>query len=204
MRLGRLEYFRQRELQTGDVFIGDQFDGRRQVDVDDLVVEAGTDQSRDLANARLLELGSGSIRFSNMIFENKIDAYVQCLAEGDLKDLQPAFAAEGYDACIEIPAMAQFTTLLRSSWVVSTAAHLDGKPVGALFGGLTHRAVEYRNLSNDYGVDPVVSADPFLKRTMYAGQREYRVLFVPLPKSTLTSDFISVQIPLSRRLKRIY
>lgn len=179
-----LEHFRYLEVALADRSIGDKFEGLAETAVD---FDNRRHEDDDPIYDRLLRAGISISGNSNIIISNStsssiVDAFVYCVSTSKIATFGGVGA--GYDACVKVADANSFAEqLLRHGTI-------DGTPLGEYIKSIQHGPVIYSDKEYNIGTGEPGVGDPFVKRTSYKSQMEYR--FVLHPKSEICTKGILV------------
>jgi hypothetical protein len=98
-------------------------------------------------------------------------------------------ASVPYSACLSIEdPVALLKTIIGHGEILTTKA-----AVRTIFKDAAYGAVTYEAVTQDIRTGPVIIPSPFKKATVFAPQREHRMLFVP--RADIPQDTIIIKIP---------
>lgn len=196
---GRLKYYRLLERLTGDDRIGDLYEGTALTHVDRITSDdADQSQHEILRRAGAIDIGGLGNTVENFTVINEVDAFVFCLSYDEFEAAADVFARQdddSYDAALKISDIGALTDEI-------CAGTVSGTPVTELF-DIYVREVHYdREEIYDLNLTMrVESGDPFRKRNLYAGQKEFR--FALIPKAEI-ADCDHIQLQLRKDASRLF
>jgi hypothetical protein len=117
------------------------------------------------------------LNVENFRIITKVDCFVLCFSAGRLDELIEAMCAPerlqyAYDGCVSINSPEGLAQAIFEEGVI------DGTPVRDNFEVLL-APVWYGSSKNDFMGLGVTSANPFVKRPVYSGQQEVRIVLLP-------------------------
>ena len=190
LRFTSLSYYRLMEVVYDDCWIGDIQEGVTHAHIEELSIEPGVDSNGMralLKDQKILDVGEDAnvtVKGARVSIEH--NGYVLCFAAGELSELKESMWEGDYDACVSFVSIEY---LARSLYLHGVTG--EGVQVSDVFHPPVIGYVTYADMSVDLTtVSAPVSGSPFLKRTKYSGQQEYRIFFEP--KKKVNRDNISI------------